>query len=59
MREAYRLQKNSLQRIIAEKQKKISIFILYTDKKLPLFEEIMQKMNHVLQQLTKIVSEAN
>ena len=56
MREAYRLQKNYLQAILAEKQKSISIFILYTDKKLPLFEDMMEKMNGALNQLAGLFS---
>ncbi len=56
MREAYRLQKNSLQNQLKADQKNLAIFIIYNDKKLPEFENIFEKMHGALDRLSKIIS---
>ena len=59
MREAYRLQKNELQIQLAEKQKKISVFIIYTGNELPEYKIIADKTAHVISRLIKFINEHN
>ncbi len=56
MREAYRLQKNSLQNELKENQKYLIVFIIYTNKILPQFEDVFEKMSGILQRLKTIIS---
>lgn len=57
LRETYRLQKNPLQHKLAEKNKKLSLFILYNGKELPKFAELLEKMHAVIARLTKYITE--
>ncbi len=58
MREAYRLQKNLLQKELKEKKQNLIVFIIYTGNELPLFEAIRDGMDSLLQRLQgKIVSQ--
>ena len=50
-REAYRLQKISLQQTLELRGKHLAVFFLYTGKDLPAYELIKDKMKAVLQQL--------
>ncbi len=59
MREGYRLQKNDLQKVLIERQQYISLFIIYTDKVLPVFDEVKKKMNTVLNKLQKVLADKN
>ncbi len=56
MREAYRLQKNSLQGELEKNQKYLAVFIIYTSKELPVFENLYAKMQDLLQRLEKIIT---
>ena len=56
MREAYRLQKTSLQNVLEKNQKNLAVFIIYTGKSLPEFENIFEKMDTIIHQLVKIIS---
>jgi len=56
MREAYRLQKQLLQKHLEENQKNLVVFIIYNGNTLPEFENIFEKMGLALQQLLKITS---
>ena len=58
MREAYRLNKAELVDHIEGSQKQIAAFIIYTDKSLPEFDLIQQKMKVLLNKLIKATSEA-
>ena len=57
MRETYRVQKNETENLLAIKEKRLAIFIIYTGNELPLFKELLLKMTHVLNRLNKIINE--
>lgn len=52
MREAYRLQKLPLQNTLTERKQAMVLFFIYIGKELPVFAEVHQKMQVVLQRLT-------
>ncbi len=56
MREAYRLQKNSLRKILEEKQKSIVVFIVFTGKELPVFSDTKVKLQSLLQRMEQMIS---
>lgn len=56
-REAYRLQKASLQRLIAAKQLPFAFFLIYTGKELPAYEAVSEKIGVILKRLIKTVNE--
>jgi ribonuclease P protein component len=56
MRETYRLQKNSLQGELEKNQKYLAVFIIYTSKELPVFENLYATMQDLLQRLKKNVA---
>ena len=58
-REAYRLQKKQLQEVTIQKKLQLNIFFIYTGKELPLFNIVREKVNVILNKLTKIVNENN
>jgi ribonuclease P protein component len=58
MREAYRLNKTSLLQHMNITGQQFSVFIIYTDKVLPEFSIINQKMQVILDKLIKATSEA-
>ncbi len=57
MREAYRLQKNELQTLLAQQQKQLAVFIIYVGNELPDHDFIFEKTGHVLTRLFKITNE--
>lgn len=57
LREAYRLNKLSLIEHAEKSNKQLSVFIIYTDKVLPPFNELNQKMQVILSKLIKATSE--
>jgi ribonuclease P protein component len=57
MREAYRLQKNQLNRHLQEKNKNCSVFILYTGKDLPEYEVVFEKIGTIIKRLIKFTDE--
>ena len=57
MRETYRLQKNKLESKLEEKQKHLSVFIIYISNELPQYELLHAKMGKALERLTQIVHE--
>ncbi len=59
MREAYRLQKNELQRYIIEKNISISIFIIFRGNEMPDYQLIFQKMGEILKKLLNQSIERN
>ena len=59
LREAYRLQKNDLEKSILAKACRLSIFLIYTGKELPTYSEIYNACGSILQRINKIVHEAN
>ncbi|MCW3113583.1 MAG: Ribonuclease protein component [Segetibacter sp.] len=52
MRETFRLQKADLQETLVNQQKSLILFFIYIGKELPVFAEVQQKMQVVLQRLT-------
>ncbi len=57
MREAYRLQKNELQKIVVEKNIHLAIFFIYTGNELPTYTTIFEKTAAVLKRVQKICNE--
>ena len=55
MREAYRLQKLSLQNELKESGKYLAVFIIYTGNELPVYDHVSEKMATSLQRLEKII----
>ena len=55
MREAYRLQKFSLQNELEESGKYLAVFIIYTGNDLPVYDNISEKMATALHILEKII----
>ena len=55
MREAYRLQKFSLQNELEESGKYLAVFIIYTGNELPVYDNISEKMATALHRLEKII----
>jgi ribonuclease P protein component len=56
-KEAYRLQKNQLTDLLVLKNKKLAVFFIYTDKNLPAFELVKERVHIILQKLISIVNE--
>lgn len=57
MREAYRLQKNTLDKSLKLKEKFAVVFFIYTGNELPHYKEVAEKMESALKRLNKIVDE--
>ena len=55
MREAYRLQKFSLQDELEKKGKYLAVFIIYTGNELPVYDFIYAKMATALLRLRDII----
>ena len=55
LREAYRLHKPVLKIALEQANKKMILFIIYTHKELPQFDEINKKMQVLLQKLHNVV----
>lgn len=56
-REAWRLQKNSLEESLKTNNKTLSVFLIYTQKELPDYKTIYDKTGLILKKLTKIINE--
>jgi ribonuclease P protein component len=59
IREAYRLQKQQLQEAVMQEKLQLNMFFIYTSKELPAFNVVKEKVNLILNKLTKIVNENN
>ncbi len=57
MREAYRLQKNSLQENIQTKNNGLHLFFIYTGKEIPAYEFVFEKIQVVLKRIIKLINE--
>lgn len=55
MREAYRLQKESVQNAVQEKNKQLSLFLIYTGNEVPDYETIYVSVKKILNKLIKIL----
>jgi ribonuclease P protein component len=58
-REAFRLQKKILEDKLHEDRKGLNIFFIYTAKELPVYEQVLEKINSILKKLVKIADENN
>lgn len=56
-REAYRLQKNDLQKKTEAKGIQLNVFFIYTGKELPEYDEVYKKVGLVLNKLDKLTGE--
>jgi ribonuclease P protein component len=54
-REGWRLQKIPLQQVLEEQNKKLSVFLIYTSKELPVYKEVHEKTGRIIDKLCKIV----
>jgi ribonuclease P protein component len=59
IKEAYRLQKNELQKSLSQNNKQLAMFLIYTDKEIPAYTLVVEKMFSVMERLKKIVNENN
>lgn len=56
-REAYRLQKNELRSLLAGRSQKLALFFIYTDKQLPRFQIVTERVQVILKKLITIIHE--
>ena len=54
MREAWRLQKNELEKSLQGKNKTLSVFILFTGKELPHYSLVFDKFNYIINRLINL-----
>ena len=59
MKEAYRLQKHTLQTGLCESNQQLVIFIIYVGKEIPEYSLVVEKITVVINKLQKIVNENN
>lgn len=59
IREAYRLQKNSLQSLLQEKGKGLHIFFIYTEKEIKEYQHIYLQTEKVMKKISAIIDEDN
>jgi len=57
MREAYRLQKGSLEQHLEEQKKQLAVFFIYVGNELPGYETVFTKTGVVLKRLIKLTNE--
>jgi len=59
MREAYRLQKNSLTETLQKQGKFMAVFFIYTGNEIPGYKDVFEKMQSALKRLNKIADEVS
>ena len=59
MREAYRLQKNELEKLLQQEKIQLSVFIIYTGNELPPYKTVTEKIAAMIKRLIKITNEKN
>ena len=59
IREAYRLQKNTLQQKLVSKQKGMQLFFVYVGKEMPVFTPLHEKLRLILDRLIQKADEEN
>lgn len=59
LREAWRLQKNGLAAQLVASQKKLAVFIIYTNNELPAYPLLFEKTGLAIQRLTEKISTAD
>ncbi len=55
-KEAWRLQKLSLQQITKEQNKQLNVFLIYTSRDLPVYKEVNDKAGKILNKLGNIIA---
>ncbi len=55
IKEAYRLQKKELQKKVIDGSIQLNVFIIYTGKEIPNYEEVYKKVGNILIKLEKLV----
>ena len=58
-REAWRLQKNTIEEILQAKQKSLHVFLVYTGKELPVYADVFAKVTVILKKLRPLLDENN
>lgn len=58
-KEAYRLQKNSLQSLLKEKGKGLHLFFIYTEKEIRKHQDIFLQTEKIINKLSAIIHEDN
>ena len=59
MREAWRLQKNELKRELAQQNKRMNVFLIYTGKELPVYSEVSLATQKIVDKLLGISKKEN
>jgi ribonuclease P protein component len=59
IREAYRLQKISIEQKLKAKKCQLSMFVIYTGKEIPEYRELFVQMNKLLEKLEHIIDPGN
>jgi ribonuclease P protein component len=59
MREAYRLQKKIMKEKLDEKNYRLTLFLIYSGKELPVYQDVYEKTGKVLDKLCTIIVETN
>ncbi|MDB5203215.1 MAG: Ribonuclease protein component [Ferruginibacter sp.] len=59
MREAYRLQKAALADRLFTKERRLSLFIIYTGKELPEYNLVVEKISSIIGRLIKLTDEVD
>ena len=56
-RKAYRLQKNSLQKLLKEKEKGLNLFFIYTEKEIKEYQHIYLQTEKAIKKLSAFINE--
>lgn len=56
-REAYRLQKSTLNETLKQQAKCMAVFFIYTGNEIPVYKDVFEKMGSALKRLNKIANE--
>ena len=59
IREAWRLQKPGIQKLLKEKKQQLAVFFIFTGKELPGHTMVNEKIGLILQRLINIINENN
>ena len=57
MREAYRLQKHELVAVLEEKERTLSLFVLYQGNELPRYDLVYERFGSIIKRLIKLINE--
>jgi ribonuclease P protein component len=57
LRESYRLQKTGLQQQLLKNHRQLELFIIYTGKDIPVYQELFDKMTAIIKRLETQVNE--